>query len=584
METGMDRRRFLKGAAVGAIGLAAAGVAAGCTNGNSNPSLSENGNEPGTANGTGTGYLTAETATGKWAFEIPPEPIVDADIAETRESEIIIVGAGTAGLCAANTAAEAGAKVILFAMGSGPVGRGGSNFAFHSKYRESLGLEPVKPYPYLYNQIASNSFNVDQDKWYKWYRHSEEAMNWLIDIMDEAGGYQLFLEQIIHGSSMDDPTAPEWDALATHGWINDEMTRSGDGQPFVVNELAKRAQSLGVEIIYNMTAQQLVRGGVPNGTSGRVEAVIASDKDGKYTKFVGTRAIVLATGDFSTDRDMMTKYAPQAVDFMTNYDAEDIDPENDKVYGGLYSGMGQKMGLWIGAAWQKTYPNAAMGIVFGPGADEIGCMLGPDGRRFFSESLTFGSTFLELAFHARKNTMYQVWDSAYAETGKPWPASKSGYTMPFLTAEDKIKAWDESVEKGNYVKADTIEEVIEKLGLPAEALDEINKYNGFCEAGLDTDFYKRPGLLIPIKTPPFYGAGGKELRPIMHTVLGGLRTDINMKVCDADDEPIPGLYNVGSMIGDSYASAYTFKIPGQNYGMNCVTFGYLTGKYIAENE
>ncbi len=576
MNMGINRREFLQGAAVGALGLAAVGNVTGCSS--ENTSAKED-----AVKDTANSYLTTETATKKWAFEIPPEPIADSAIKETKETEIVIVGAGTAGLCAANAAAEAGAKVILFAMGSAPIGRGGSNFAFHSKYRESLGLKPVEPYPYLYNQMATYSFNIDQNKWYKWYQHSEEVMNWLIDIMEKAGGYELFLEQIIHGASMDDPSLPEWDALATHGWINSEMRRCGDGQPFVVQELAKRAESLGVELIYNMTAQQLVRGGVPNGTTGRVDAVIASDKDGNYTKFVGSKAIVLATGDFSADKDMMTKYAPQAVNFMTNYALEDHDPENGKVYGGLYKAMGQKMGLWVGAAWQKTFPNASMGIVFGPGADEMGCILGPDGKRFFNESLTFGSTFLQLAFHARQNKLFQIWDSGYAETGKPWPASKTGYTMPFLTAEDKIKAWDESVDKGSYVKADTIEEVINKLGLPGETIEEIKKYNGFCETGVDTDFYKRAGLLIPIKEGPFYGAAG-DLRPIMHTVLGGLRTDINMKICDENDEPIPGLYNVGSMIGDSYAGAYTFKIPGQNYGMNCVTFGYLTGKHIAENE
>ena len=68
------------------------------------------------------------------------------------------------------------------------------------------------------------------------------------------------------------------------------------------------------------------------------------------------------------------------------------------------------------------------------------------------------------------------------------------------------------------------------------------------------------------------------------TVLGGLNTNIHMQVCDADDRAIPGLYNVGSMVGDVFSGTYTFMIEGANYGMTCVTFGHLTGKYIAENE
>lgn len=57
-----------------------------------------------------------------------------------------------------------------------------------------------------------------------------------------------------------------------------------------------------------------------------------------------------------------------------------------------------------------------------------------------------------------------------------------------------------------------------------------------------------------------------------------------MQVCDADDIPIPGLYNVGIMVGDMYANIYTFMIEGFNYGACCLTFGHLTGKYIVENE
>ncbi len=578
----LSRRKFLQGAlATGAV-AASAGALAACSPSSSN-SGSATSTSAGASGSPANEGLTAESVKQKWAFEIAPEPISEDQITDTKEAEIIIVGAGTSGLCTAVAAAEAGADVIVFAMGSGPMARGGSNFAFHSKYRESLGLEPVKPDTFIQEHMGQNGFNIDQDKWYKWYQHSEETMNWLIDIMDEAGGYELWLEQVVHGAQLDDPTRMDWDPLATHGWIDDEMRRCGDGQPFVVKELANRAESLGVEIYYNTTAQQLVRGGVPNGTEGRVDAVIATDPDGNYVKFVGTKAIVLATGDFSVDRDMMTRYCPQAAEFITNYDVENFNPEDGKVYGGLYTGMGQKMGLWVGAAWQKTFPNAAMASCSSPGADSMGCLLDYKGKRFYNESLTGGSNFLQLAFHSHKNKVFQIWDSAYGETGQPWPGTKTGYGMPFLTAEEKIAEWDDMVDGKNYVKADTIEEVIELLGLPEETIDEINKYNGFCATGVDTDFYKRADLLVPITTPPFYGAVG-EMSPRVLTVLGGLRTDLDMKVCDANDDPIPGLYNVGTMIGDSYFGTYTFKIPGQNYGMNCITFGYLTGKYIAENE
>ncbi|MBR2834227.1 MAG: FAD-dependent oxidoreductase [Coriobacteriales bacterium] len=566
----ITRSQFVKGAAVGTAAVAAGAIAA--------PALADE------------AAITAETVSGKWAFEIAPDPIADDQISEVKEAEVIVVGAGTAGLCCAVSAAEAGAKVILFAMGSGPIGRGGSMFAFHSKFRESWGLEPVNPDPYLKAQMIQNQWNFDTDKWFKWAKYSEEAMNWLSDIMTEAGDCTPTLEQVQHGNCQD-PNALEYTPIATHGWIREDIPSvgAGDGQPFVVANLAIKAEELGVELIYNMTAKQLVRGGVPNGTEGRVDAVIAQDKEGNYVKFVGSKAIVLATGDFARDKDMMMKYCPGAWHYFTNYDkGDDFDPEAGKVYGGLYKGDGQKMGLWVGAAWQKTFPNATMGGGFFSGADTIGMLLNSDGKRFAPEPQNFGQCFM-LFPHVHKKWVFQIWDSDYAVNAAPWPKSKTAYGSELSTPEEKIAGWDATVERGftpemgGMVKADTIEEVIEKLGLPPETIDEVNKYNGFCDAGLDEDFHKNPLYLIPIKTPPFYGYAGIP-RNIMHTVLGGLRTDINCKVCDANDEPIPGLYNVGSMIGDSYAGWYSFCIPGQNYGMNCVCYGYLTGKYIAENE
>ena len=68
------------------------------------------------------------------------------------------------------------------------------------------------------------------------------------------------------------------------------------------------------------------------------------------------------------------------------------------------------------------------------------------------------------------------------------------------------------------------------------------------------------------------------------TLRPRLEAGIELLGIASDDNPIPGLYNVGTMVGDAFCGTYTFQVEGANYGMNCLTFGYLTGKYIAENE
>ena len=93
------------------------------------------------------------------------------------------------------------------------------------------------------------------------------------------------------------------------------------------------------------------------------------------------------------------------------------------------------------------------------------------------------------------------------------------------------------------------------------------------------DFHKKKKYLQEIREAPFYGCSLSDR--FFFTVLGGPRTNHKMQICDKDDNPIPGLWCVGSMVGDMYANCYNFRIPGQNYGA-CLTFGYLTGREAAE--
>jgi hypothetical protein len=140
------------------------------------------------------------------------------------------------------------------------------------------------------------------------------------------------------------------------------------------------------------------------------------------------------------------------------------------------------------------------------------------------------------------------------------------------------------VADGNAVKADTIEDLVKQAGLPDVTVQTINNYNAMCDAGVDTEFYKNADVMIPIRTGPFYCQSNDYSAVRFYTVLGGLRTNGDCQVCDENDEPLPGLYNVGTMVGDLYSGSYDFTFSGHNYGMSCITFGYLTGKYIAANE
>lgn len=123
-----------------------------------------------------------------------------------------------------------------------------------------------------------------------------------------------------------------------------------------------------------------------------------------------------------------------------------------------------------------------------------------------------------------------------AEAGGPWGAINYPHGE-YFTTEEVIERWDTDADGFGIVKADTREEVISKLGLPAATIDTVERYNKMCEAGVDTDFYKTADKLISIGADdgPFYGA---SFSPGFLTSLGGLRTDSDLRVLDENDQPI----------------------------------------------
>jgi fumarate reductase flavoprotein subunit len=536
----ITRRTFIKGTAAGTGIVAATGAGL-----------------------IGNGLSSAQSVQSKtYSFETPPPPIPAAEIKKTISAEIVVIGAGTSGLVCANAAVESGAEVVVIASSSSPVGRGGSNHAFNSKLMRKLGLtsNPAREFK---DEMKCHSFMIDQEKWWLWARKSGEAMDWLIDKMETAG-YQSVIER---GNI--DPEGIMTMHPGSHSWLGENMKTAGRSQQLVVNVLAKSAQERGARIFYSTTAVQLVR---ENNNTGRVRAVIAKTPDGSYCSYEGTKAIVLATGDFK-DEEMVEKYCPLMLPFV-------------KDGAGIFTGDGHKMGLWAGAAWQKTIPNAPMlmggvGPATQPFRAFTGLVVNKSAARYGNEDsiVSFaGAAQMQQA----DSTIFAIWDSEYAERAAPWTPVGTYYGGPSeVPVQSVIDGWEASVKAGTMLKADTIDELARKLGLPAAPLKAtVEKYNKFCKTGIDEEYGKRPGLLIPVEHPPFYGETSKS--PWLLCISGGLRTNIKMQVLDKLEQVIPGLYAVGTIVGDMYSGIYTFMEPGHNLGANCVTFGYLVGKDLAQ--
>ena len=577
-ERKLDRRTFIKGGiATGVVGAAGA-LFAGCAP-KASPSAQEAGSE---VESSGEALTAKGLETRQWSFQIPPAAPDESIITRTETADIIVVGAGTSGLATAVSASEQGARVILVSASKGNVSRGGSNHAVYSKVMEAQGIERYDVDSFFRSQMIAAGYNIDQEKWWKFANNSEEAMNWIIDIMAEAG-----YDTVLEASPQLKKDDPMFCPVASHSWVNEVITSAGAGQQLLVDTLAQRAKSLGAQLVYEMVGEQLEKD-----ENGRVTGLLAHPVGSKeeYVRYVGAKGIVLATGDFSADKDMMRCYCPGIIDLLNPEAGEKNDYNVGFTWGGLYRGDGHKMGLWAGAAWQRTYPNAPMTLAVGTSGPanrtmgaHRGLLLNKNGERYSNEDAN--GVFANLAQRHQPGMLsYAIWGTNYAADAAPWYATGmiEGKDEP-LSPEAVIEQWDAGAIgplPQTVVKGETIEEVVEQLGLPKDAaIDSIRRYNELCAQGHDEDFHKKAEYLIGITEGPFYGAvGGK---PEFLTVLGGLRTNVNLQVCDENDEPIPGLYNVGTMVGDYYANTYNFMVEGNNLGATCITFGYLTGRDIA---
>ena len=515
-----------------------------------------------------------------------PDPITD--FAETIAAEVVVVGSGMSGMCCAVSAAEEGLDVIVVSAGTTAISRGGSNQAIGTKYQQEMGVDytPKDALEHVKIEQLAGYYCMDKMKWSRWLKHSGESMDWMIEKMT-GKGLKVNLEP-----PYADPDGTLAAPPSVHNFWNDENPLGVfQGAPLCAKAYADIFENdLGKKIYFKNRAVQLVR---DDDNTGRVSAVICKREDGSYAKYEASKAVVLATGDFSKNRDMMARYAPYAYEMFKEklaFGDENVDFDAGMNYSGLMPGDGQKMGLWVGAAWQKVYPNpcAINGGVAGPTHAVIdnfwGINLNKNGKRFQNENTNFAFGAMSL-LNQPESTGYGIWDSAYATTQEEWETLGCSYgnvtPQKPLAPEELIAGWDANVEQGTYFKADTLEELIDQLdGLDkANALASIERYNAYAEQGYDEEYQVNPNILFPISTPPFYGT--KTVGSTFLCVMGGLRTNEGLQVCEEDDTPIAGLYCVGTMIGDFFAGTYNFGLPGQNLGACCCTLPYLLGKDLA---
>lgn len=461
--------------------------------------------------------------------------------------DIIVIGAGGAGLPAAVTAAEAGAKVLLFEKMSSP---GGS-----ALYAEGMFAvdSPIQ---------RKDNVGITKDEAFKLhmkYSHWRADPYLVRAIINKSGKTIQWLMDL--GVEFDDhPQAMYPGALRT--W----HTIKGFGAG-LINPLFTRAKELGVNIYFNTPAKKLIA------KKGRITGVIAEDMDKNVIK-AEAKAVIIATGGFANNREMLEKY--------TN-----VGPNVIPIGNKGKNGDGIKMSWEAGAdsegidVVQRGMPTVRNEIGF-----TLLCSLviqpylwvNTKGERFYDESEFDFPHIGNATANQPGELMFVVFD----ENTKKYMMEQGidigvGIHVPVATKLTKLdELLARGIKKGEAWSDTTIEGLAKKMQIPVNTfVDTVKKYNAFCDKGHDDQFAKNPKYLHPIKLPPYYAVRGV---PTNTGTIGGIKINHNTEVLDKKGEPIAGLYATGNDAGGLYGDTYDAEKAGLTLG-----FAVNSGIIAAEN-
>ena len=516
-----------------------------------------------------------EEASADWLGE---EPVVDeADITETVECEVLVVGAGSSGCFAAAAAAEAGADTLL-------IDRFGHDMA--SGIRDTLAAcgssEQLVDGADVDKQVAAR-YICDWSQGYAryslaklWADRSGETIDWYTNVLAESG--------ISFRHEIDEHQTSNYQYLDVGHSIQytDNYTET-----LAMDAVLDYAEGHGLTVRYETTMVKLEKDG-----SGRVTGIIAKNADDSYLRINASKGVILGCGGYSGNEEMMKALQPQSVEqTCVNYSKPGA------------KGDGIKACLWAGAIMDTTHTamifdrgavkpdyagepgKASDGMMFWMGSQPF-LKVNLKGERFINEYLPYDMV-LHAAASQPHHTYCTIWDSKYPEDCEKFATHGCSRlyphvngTAPVFPMETVIGMNEDLEEQGYIVQADTVEELAEKLGLPVDTFTAtVEHYNELAANGEDTDFGKESYRLSTLTEAPFYGV--RQCGGYLICTMDGIQIDDNMHALDANYQPIPGLYVIGDMSGNYFSHSYPNLMSGAAAGRSA-TFGRLAGQNAAE--
>lgn len=541
IENGLSRRSFLSRTAGGA-------AAAGLFGLSSLPAMAA-----GTPETKGVEFAKSSDGGATLSFLPKPKPIREREIAETLTFDVVVVGAGASGVPAALSAAENGAKVAVIQKAPFALSQGNTGSGVDLATSEKAGIEAL-----VARLIADSNHRCDPKLIRKWAYNSGEAVKWVIDRARQGG------------SPVVDQGSPAQRAiLKVNGYSMGYVTSFFGPKPYTTGDgmraLAKTAEKAGVRFFYRMPAVQLVQN-----KAGEVTGVIAKNPNGKYTKFMATKGVILATGDYQNNKAMSDYFVPD----VKHLGRKQLDKTGD----------GFALAYWAGGVIEPIgHTKMLHDFDAGPASmcDMPFLAVDRKGRRFVNETVEMSLLNNYLRDVENEGHYSQIFDSNYMTQAATWP----GKLVPpqglknYMPDDPSPKSGVFESQVNTHV-ADTIEELARKIEAdPATLAATVRRYNEVVASGKDSDFGKPADRLIPVIKAPFYGI---HRRVRVSAICSGMLVDENHQILNSEGKRIKGLFAIGNLGGGFYGGVdYPLTVFGLSLG-RCYTFGYLTGKHVAK--
>ena len=486
----------------------------------------------------------------------------------TVEADVVVVGAGGAGMTAAITAAAEGKSVVILESQSmvggnsvratGGMNAGKTVYQDENEFGESAGVEKTlktAAEKYADNETITALAKTVSEQWAA-YQANPTGYFDSVELME--------LDTMIGGKGINDPelvetlcanSADAIDWLDEHGITLHNVSSFGGASvkrihrpvnaegktvsvgSYMIPLLQENCEKAGVKMMLDTTATEILTDA--NGAAVGVKATGASGE----TVTVNAKAVVLASGGFGANLDMVVKYKPELKGFMTT-NAPGIQ------------GQGIEMAQAIGAATVdmdqiQIHPtveaNTAALITEGLRGDGA-VLINAEGKRFIDEV----------------GTRDVVSAAEIAQTGSySWLV----VDQAMVDASSVIQGY---IKKGYTVTGATYEELGKAMGVDAAAFAEtMEKWNGYVEAKNDPDF-GRTSFANPLNTAPYYAV---KVTAGVHHTMGGLKINANTEVLNEKGEVIPGLFAAGEVTGGVHGANRL----GGNAGADFTVFGRIAG-------